>query len=1040
MPQSMNQQDAVDMGSTAFIQALTATGYLLPDGSAAPGLVRSSEDSSARLRTVLSDSRVGLQAEAVFSAQSVPTAIFKDAGDEMPSERQIAQWHEAAWNIGVAPLLWIITPTDVRLYDCYASPVSESPEHVATAPLDVFSLQAEDRLRSLDAMCGRYATETGAFWSSAIGQRIDRRHRVDRALLDEINALEDRLTSLPPANGQPLLDDNQETQASRDFAQRLIGRCIFTSYLVDRGIAQPFLPQELPADVAGMFSTVDSTFALFRWLRSTFNGDLFPMDDPGAEHQRLGRSHLELLRDFVEGRSLLSGQGRLFRFRFDAIPVDLISSIYQQFARSSAADEAHVQGLHYTPVELVHLTLDPVFERLPAHARVIDPTCGSGAFLVEAFRRLVWKRTTEGKTASRAVVRDVLRTQLYGIDINRSALGIAAFSLYLAALELDEEPVQDIQDLKFDRLIGVTLFEADTVHDELPPLVTAKPFDAVVGNPPWTFVKRGHASRKRKADDVQSSRPRRSPDQEFLWVASRLAGDSGRVGMVMKASPFFSKDEHAILSRAALLRALQPAALVNLSALRREELFPDATGPALLFFGRCALIDHDDRLLVGSIPWTPDFRRNGVFHVGPGELKSVPLARVLRTPAMLKAAAFGTVRDGWLIEKLERSFPTLEQLLQDYGLSTRGQGIKIKGEGVERPPDHYYRLDLVTTSDYSPLRLKQGAAKPFTHEWLHRSRKQRAEIFEGPLLLCPKGNQTEVLELGRYSAAVVEPSVLFNQSFYGISFAGKDLKAARALSAILNSSLTAFQLTLGGAGWGVERPTVEPNDLLALRMPDLGKVDATLLDAVLTAEAAIAKTPNDTKALAAIDHAVCELYGLDRDEAILAADGVQRARPLLFEGRKHRMALIKRPSEDDLKAYASEVVRTVNAYLRARGKRHLEAVIYSRHVAAGNAADGVPGVDAVRFAMVAGAPLGAPRVHLGSEAEIERLGALLRGQVNSDVPPYLNERRQLRIYDKDALFILKPSEVRYWTRTAGLNDGDVVLADHWIKGLHASVA
>src|SRR5690606_13338595 len=145
---------------------------------------------------------------------------------------------------------------------------------------------------------------------------------------------------------------------------------------------------------------------------------------------------------------------------------------------------------------------------------------------------------TQGKTASRTVVREVLYKQLYGIDINKSALGIAAFSLYLAALELDEEPVRDIHDLKFHRLIGVTLFEADTVNDELPDLITQRPFDAVVGNPPWTFVKKATASRKRKLDDPQSSRPRRSPDQEFLWVASRIAGDAGRVGMIMKASPF----------------------------------------------------------------------------------------------------------------------------------------------------------------------------------------------------------------------------------------------------------------------------------------------------------------------------------------------------------------------------------------------------------------------------------------------------------------------------------------------------------------------
>lgn len=143
------------MDSAAFTKVLTATGFLLPDGRPAPGLARAGEDAGARLHAVLSDSRVRLQAEAVFSAQSVPTAIFKDAGDEAPSERQIAHWHEAAWNVGVAPLLWIITPTDVRLYDSYASPAKTSPQRIATEPLEVFSLQAEDRLRSLNAMCGR---------------------------------------------------------------------------------------------------------------------------------------------------------------------------------------------------------------------------------------------------------------------------------------------------------------------------------------------------------------------------------------------------------------------------------------------------------------------------------------------------------------------------------------------------------------------------------------------------------------------------------------------------------------------------------------------------------------------------------------------------------------------------------------------------------------------------------------------------------------------------------------------------------------------
>jgi hypothetical protein len=906
--------------------------------------------------------------------------------------------------------------------------------------LDVFRLDADDALQALDSMCGRLATETGAFWSSAIGKRIDRRRRVDRELLGEINALEERLTLIPPAQRSPLPDEASEIRASRDLAQRLIGRCIFTSYLIDRGIAQPFLPSNLPADVGGMFANVDTAFNLFQWLRQTFNGDLFPMDDPGAEQERLGDAHLGLLRDFIEGTSLVAGrfgQGRLFRFRYDAIPVDLISAIYQQFARSSAADKAHVQGLHYTPIELVHLTLDPVFEGLQANARVIDPTCGSGAFLVEAFRRLVW-RNTKGKAASRELVRRILYKQLFGIDINRSALGIAAFSLYLAALELDGEPVTAVGDLKFDHLIGTTLFKADTVHDELPAEITANSFDAVVGNPPWTFVRRDTPHAKRKAGDDATARPRRSPDQAFLSVAARLAGDLGRVGMIMKASPFFSKDNHAVEARAVLLRKLKPAALINLSALRKEGLFPDATGPALLFFARCALTGPADGILLGSVPWTPNFRRNGVFHIGPGELRTLPLARVLRTPAMLKAGSFGTARDSWLIDRLERSFPTLDDVLTKAGIppDQRGQGFQVKGD-PKPPPERYYKLKVLTPEVYTAFRLNREALELFAHPTLHRSRE--ASLYRPPLLICPKGSFSNSAEPGRYSAAVSAKEVLYTESFFGVSFAGRDGSWAQVISAILNSSVATFQFAFSGGGWGLERPTVEPNDLLALRIPDLTASDPARVKAVMAAEESAAKDPHNLDLLGSLDEAVCDLYGLDGDEAVLAHESVIRARMLLFEGRKERQAFLKVPSSDALASYAAEVVHVVDAYLRARGKRHLEAVLYSQPIVApANWADGCPGIAAVSFVITTGAPPAKPVVRRGDEGEMRRFATLLQNQVNAHVPPYLNERRQLRIYTENAVVILKPAEVRYWTRTVGLNDGDVLLADHWMKGAHAS--
>lgn len=1015
-----------------FTHVLKATGFLAGDGRPVPGLLQRHDKAALQARTVFEDRRVGLEADAVFRSRNATLAIFKDATDQQPAQSEVLAWHEAAWNVGVAPLLWIVTPTCVELYDCYRAPHAGDTAG-GVHPIGVFGLDP-DALEALEAACGRLATETGAFWSSPIGRKIDRKHRVDQELLKEIRALESLLTALPPREPQDLTVE-AEIQASRDLAQRLIGRCIFSWYLLDRQIVSQFWPRALPTDLAKVFETTQGAFALFDWLRASFNGDLFPMDDPGAERARLSERHLGLLRDFVAGRSLSpedKGQGRLFRFRFDAIPVDLISAIYQQFARTSAAKEAEAQGLHYTPIELVHLTLDPVFEDLGGDARVIDPTCGSGAFLVEAFRRLVWKRAGH-RPPRREEIRAVLYDQVYGVDINRSALGIAAFSLYLAALELDTDPIDDLADLKFHRLIGRTLFEADAL-DTLPEKVSARPFAAVVGNPPWTFDSTRSTPRGRRG--AATPRPRRSPDQLFLRRAAELAGGDGRVGMVMKASPFFSREEHAVEARNALLETLKPTALVNLSALRRENLFPDAVSPALLFFARCALMPGPEQVLVGSAPWTPDFRRSGIVHIGPGELRPTPLARILQSPAVLKAAAFGGARDVWLIDRLEREHLLLADLLDraDYlRAERRGQGFQVHGPSAMIPPDAYYHLPVLEARAYSAFRLDPARFGEFRHQRLQRTRNP--SLFEGPILICPKGNFTAAGERGRYSAAVYSGDLLYSESFFGVSFKGRDPRWAHVLSGILNSSVTAFQLALAGGGWGLERSTVEPKDLMTLRVPDLSAVEPERLDAVIAAEAAAAEvaTPD---ALARLDQAVADLYDLDPDEAVLTVDSIARARMLVFESSGERRRFVQPPSRDTLTAYAAQLTQVIDRFLRARGERHLEATIFSRPLARASWTSGDPGLTAIRLNMAPGRP-DMPIVHVSDGVELEGLAERLLGNAGTDLLPYLNERRQMRLYVGDALYVLKPSETRCWDRAAGLNDADLVLADHWLRGAHA---
>lgn len=67
-----------------------------------------------------------------------------------------------------------------------------------------------------------------------------------------------------------------------------------------------------------------------------------------------------------------------------------------------------------------------------SEVRVIDPYCGSGHFLVEAFRMLWQMRVEEGESGAEAAG-GVLRDNLFGLELDARCAQIAAFALALAA-------------------------------------------------------------------------------------------------------------------------------------------------------------------------------------------------------------------------------------------------------------------------------------------------------------------------------------------------------------------------------------------------------------------------------------------------------------------------------------------------------------------------------------------------------------------------------------------------------------------------------
>ena len=550
---------------------------------------------------------------------------------ERPDTAPVAEWQREVWNQGFCPLLWLVSPDRIDLYNGFGLPRRSADAEENR--LDTFRF-VDHELARLDRLAGRLRMETGQFWRQR--SEVDRSSAVDRRLLGDLASLKRDLE----ASGLAAAD-----------AQALIGRSIFTQYLIDRRIVDEERLERISGH--GEFPHVlqdrPATARLFDWLRETFNGDMFPPAGapvPSAKH--LGR-----VRDFLRATDPATGQQSLFPYRFDVMPVELISAIYEQFVHSAKSTKKQAD-VHYTPLTAVSLVLDEVFAGLTGTERVLDLTCGSGVFLVEALRRLVYLKCNGG-VPTREAIRGTLYGQIYGVDLSAEAVSIAAFSLYLAALELDPDP-RAADGVRFEPLIGRTLRASDAFDVDLGP----KKFDVIVGNPPWSDEGReGTAARRRRAPGAPRSP--RGQSLDFVRRAMAFSHDQTRFGMIVSATPFFSRSATGLAAAQSLVESLGPVTLVNLSDLSKW-LFPRADMPAMAVLSR-----YDDRkpdrMMLVQARWSPAGERSHTIEIAPSDVTTLPLASWKRNPALFKAAFLGNRHDLLLLDDLWDRHETLETRL-----------------------------------------------------------------------------------------------------------------------------------------------------------------------------------------------------------------------------------------------------------------------------------------------------------------------------------------------------------------------------------------
>ena len=450
---------------------------------------------------------------------------------------------------------------EFAVYDCRIKPEQGDRASVARVNYYTFEEYAE-KWDEIGSVFSRKAVLRGSFDKYAEDKKRKRgTTEVDSAFLEEIESWRAVLAWNIALHNPTLFIRELNTAV-----QRTIDRIIFLRIAEDRGI-EPYGQLQKFAREKGVYQGLTQ---LFRGADERYNSGLFHFRKGDGSDETLDTFTLDLT---IDDRVLTPILSSLYYpespYEFSVLPADILGQVYERFLgkiirfsgkRAVIEEKPEVKkagGVYYTPTYIVQYivgnTLGPILkDRTPAQVsgsdkrmkdsaplRVLDPACGSGSFLLEAYRYLLawhqaWyiedgpEKHIKGKepklleTATGdwrltlAERRRILLTHIYGVDIDPQAVEVTKLSLLLKVLEGEDMAamarqmeffrVRALPDLGDNIRCGNSLISSEFFseqrlrlfsddeqfrinvfdwQDEFPFLNDTEGFAVIIGNPPW---------------------------------------------------------------------------------------------------------------------------------------------------------------------------------------------------------------------------------------------------------------------------------------------------------------------------------------------------------------------------------------------------------------------------------------------------------------------------------------------------------------------------------------------------------------------------
>ena len=339
--------------------------------------------------------------------------------------------------------------------------------------------------------------------------RLTKRKQVGKKLFEDLTEWRAKLTKDFKKHNSSIEDN-----ALDEGVQKVLDRLIFIRTAEDREIEQNILLSLVREwKTAGKKHNIYKKLTdNFRWFDDHYNSKLF------ASHAvESWKASNKVFEEIIEG---LYQTPNGYRYDFSAISTDVLGGIYEQYLgyvqekaqkEEKKKSKRKSQGIYYTPKYVVEYlteqTLGEVLKKakvkdLP-NIKILDPACGSGSFLISAYDKMLKAKNKLDKQAGLFDLFEILKNNIYGVDLDEQAIEIAQLNLLLRVLQQRAE----LPTLSHNICIGNSLVDDDMEKlknyfenkwreqkafnwkNEFSEVFKQEGFNVIIGNPPYVFAR-----------------------------------------------------------------------------------------------------------------------------------------------------------------------------------------------------------------------------------------------------------------------------------------------------------------------------------------------------------------------------------------------------------------------------------------------------------------------------------------------------------------------------------------------------------------------